>query len=131
MPSTLLPDAGVEEGELCPDLVNVALKPVNKEGLVTSEIVAGGSAKPNCSLSFFPPAMVNGSLTIKPPTEIRKKGNSLWSSSLVGFFLHSRLPFRVVPFSPTLFLMVNLCSYNIRSANERPKQAFVHDLFGF
>lgn len=40
--------------------------------------------------------MFDGIITIKPPVNILKKGISLWSSSMVGFFLHSKLPYKLV-----------------------------------
>lgn len=61
-----------------------------------SSVVSQGSGKTNLALSFFPPSVVNGKVLINPPIDFLQKGNSLWASSLVGYFLHSKLPYKVV-----------------------------------
>lgn len=61
-----------------------------------SNIVSRKSEKAAVSLSFFPPSSLEGSILIKPPVEVLKRGNQIWSTSLVGYFLHSKLPFKVV-----------------------------------
>lgn len=48
------------------------------------------------SLSFHPPSVENGNILVKPLVEVLKRGNLIWSSSLVSYFLHSSLPFKVV-----------------------------------
>lgn len=40
--------------------------------------------------------MENGNILVQPPDDMLKRGNQIWSSSLVGYFLHSSLPFKVV-----------------------------------
>lgn len=59
-------------------------------------IVTNNAGKPNRSLSFHPPILEDGNLLVKPPVEVLRRGNQRWSSSLVGYFLHSTLPFKVV-----------------------------------
>lgn len=64
-----------------------------------SSIVAKGTPKSGLVLDYFPPApplLDNGQITIKPPAEVLQLGNNLWNSCLVGSFIHSRLPFKLV-----------------------------------
>lgn len=61
-----------------------------------SSIVAR-HGNPSSKLDFFPPASSSdGKIYIKPPMDVMKKGIDLWSSSLVGFFLQSKLPYSIV-----------------------------------
>lgn len=60
------------------------------------DIVSHKAGKASMSLSYFPPVSKDGCILIKPPVEVLKRGNNLWSSSIVGYFLHSKLPFKVV-----------------------------------
>lgn len=61
-----------------------------------SNIVSNKAGKAEVSLSYFPPSSTDGSILIKPPMDFLERGNQSWSSSLVGYFLHSKLPFKVV-----------------------------------
>lgn len=60
------------------------------------DVVAKNPGLTSRSLSFHPPSVENGNILVKPPVEVLKRGNLIWSSSLVGYFLHSSLPFKVV-----------------------------------
>lgn len=100
----------LEEGELLPlhpsanvdrvaDLPSKSDSAVNLPIRFWSSVVAQGVHKASFSLDFFPPpspSSDNGPITIKPPAEFLKQGNSLWQSCLIGGFLHSRLPFKLV-----------------------------------
>lgn len=63
-----------------------------------SAIVSKNSTKSSLDLSFFNPSPVSedGSILVKPPVDALLRGNKLWSSSLVGYFLHSKLPYKVM-----------------------------------
>lgn len=61
-----------------------------------SDIVSNIPGKSSRSLSYHPPLSENGNILVKPPSDVLKRGNQLWSSSLVGYFLHSNLPFNFV-----------------------------------
>lgn len=64
-----------------------------------SSVVADGGNRACCNLEFLPPAppsSEDGPIIIKPPTDFLKQGNRLWNSSLVGGFMNSRLPFKLV-----------------------------------
>lgn len=61
-----------------------------------SAVVSNPSGKATLPLSYFPPSSKEGQILIKPPADVLKRGNQLWASSLVGYFLHSKLPFKVV-----------------------------------
>lgn len=97
-------DRSLEDGELNPTLHKPGLGTKSWSSVV-SKLVGqanssgnmglGNNALPRCNLSFHPPSLINGEVTIDPLAEILNKGNALWSSSLVGFF-HSRMPFKVV-----------------------------------
>lgn len=50
----------------------------------------------NLGLIFFFPLQSDGSDTVNPPVKILKLGLIKWSSSLVGHFIHSKLPFKLV-----------------------------------
>lgn len=98
---SLLPSAVMEGGKaavVCPNECADAKAgpPRDTQPPSWCEVVTGAKPNPSCTLSYFPPVLVDGAVTIKPPIDILKKGNSQWSTSLVGFFLHSRLPFKVV-----------------------------------
>lgn len=60
------------------------------------DVVADNSRKASRSLTFHPPSMEDGNIIVKPPIDMLKRGNQIWSSSLVGYFLHSTLPYKVV-----------------------------------
>lgn len=62
-----------------------------------SDIVSTSSSIADFSLSYHPPSSsMEGQILIKPPAEVLKRGNQLWASSLIGHFLQSKLPFKVV-----------------------------------
>lgn len=61
-----------------------------------SDVVSNSAGKNKLALSFHPPSMVDGEILVKPPVEVLQKGNQVWSTSLVGYFLHSKLPYKVV-----------------------------------
>lgn len=61
-----------------------------------SNVVSNSSNKASIPLSFFPPSSREGRIIIRPPVDVLKRGNQLWASSIVGYFLHSKLPFKVV-----------------------------------
>lgn len=61
-----------------------------------SAVVSKNRGKNNLALTYHPPSSAEGKILIKPPIEVLKKGNQLWASSLVGYFLHSKLPYKVV-----------------------------------
>lgn len=75
-----------EEGELSPTL---------KDKPSWSSIVAANSPK-KVSPQFFPPIVKDDVISIRPPLAVLRKGRDMWCNSLVGYFLHSRLPFKVV-----------------------------------
>lgn len=85
---------GLEEGELaCSPVISPDRKPS------WSSVVAKGPPKSGLVLEYFPPApplLEDGPITIKPPAEVLQKGNNLWNNCLVGSFIHSRLPFKLV-----------------------------------
>lgn len=47
-------------------------------------------------LLVHPPFSEDGNILVKPPSDVLKHGNKLWPTSLVGYFLHSNLLFKVV-----------------------------------
>lgn len=59
-------------------------------------MVGKASGKSSRTLSFHPPSLSDGDITVCPPDDMLNRGNKLWASSLVGYFLHSSLPFKVV-----------------------------------
>lgn len=59
-------------------------------------VVAKNTGKASRSLSYHPPSVEDRIVTVKPPIEMLQRGNQIWSSSLVGYFLYSSLPFKVV-----------------------------------
>lgn len=61
-----------------------------------SSVVTNSATVKNLGLSFFPPISSVGSVTVAPPVEVLKLGLNKWSTSLVGHFIHSKLPFRLV-----------------------------------
>lgn len=87
--SNLRPISHAEEGEISPP----ASVEVPKSW---SAVVTKNLGKASRSLSFHPPVMENGDILVKPPDDMLARGNLIWSTSLVGYFLHSNLPFKVV-----------------------------------
>lgn len=80
------------------------------------EVVSTSSGKPSRSLSYHPPLSEDGPILVKPPTDVLKRGNQLWSSSLVGYFLHSNIPFKVVePIAKRLWGNMGLTSVFLHS----------------
>lgn len=76
--------SGLEEGELpC----SSSTSPKRKQSL--SSIVAQGEPKSCLKLEYHPPShsSADGSITIKPPTEVLLKGNSLWNSLFLDCLL--------------------------------------------
>lgn len=61
-----------------------------------SSVVTSSANEKNLGLSFFPPIPFEGTVTVNPPVEVLKLGLNKWSSSLVGHFIHSKLPFKLV-----------------------------------
>lgn len=90
MPSASL-CPGLEEGEIPSNFGPTAL---NTKSSWSSIVAADVPRKP--ILKFFPPSVKDGIISIRPPPEVLNKGRELWSNSLVGYFLHSKLPFKVV-----------------------------------
>lgn len=61
-----------------------------------SSVVTNSASDKIRGLSFFPPTSSIGSVTVNPPVEVLKLGLNKWSSCLVGQFIHSKLPFKLV-----------------------------------
>lgn len=61
-----------------------------------SNVISQNIGKSSRSLSFHPPITSNGDILVQVPDELLVRGNQFWSSSLVGYFLHSTLPYKVV-----------------------------------
>lgn len=89
-PKTITPGSSLEEGE-------IPSQPLSGPPKSWSAIVSKTLRNAFLPLSFLPsdPISKDGSILVKPPVEVLRRGNLLWSSSLVGFFLSSKLPYKV------------------------------------
>lgn len=111
MPLNFCKGQEMEEGEILPHLpsdnvANNAYIPLKSAAASShnplkswSSVVAQGDHQPSFNLEYFPPSPPSSEdkpIIIKPPPEVLKQGNSLWQACLIGGFLHSRLPFKVV-----------------------------------
>lgn len=61
-----------------------------------SSVVSNSAFEKILGLSFFPPEPSEGSVMVKPSIVVLKLGLNKWSTSLVGHFIHSKLPFKLV-----------------------------------
>lgn len=61
-----------------------------------SDIISKNTGSASLQLSFHLPTIVGDRILVRPPAEVLLRGNQLWASSLVGYFLHSKLPYKVV-----------------------------------
>ena len=48
------------------------------------------------NLQFLEPSTVEGVIHVAPPKVVIEDGSKVWSNSLVGYFIGSKLPFSVV-----------------------------------
>lgn len=91
-----LPSASLERGSSSSSAHEEGeLSLILKDKPSWSSIVAANSPR-KVSPKFFPPIVKDGVISIRPPLEVLRKGKDMWCNSLVGYFLHSRLPFKVV-----------------------------------
>lgn len=82
-----------EEGKI---LVELCGSPKAMPPKSWCDVMAKNVGLASRSLSFHPPSVEDGNILVKPPVEVLNRGNMIWSSSLVGYFLHSSLPSKVV-----------------------------------
>lgn len=63
-----------------------------------SDVVGKANVRSSRLLSYHPPTSTStdGVLSVIPPNDMLRRGNQIWAASLVGYFLHSSLPFKVV-----------------------------------
>lgn len=59
-------------------------------------VVAQEQSRSKVPLAYYPPSLVDGVLTVKPPLEVLQRGMKLWHTSIISSFHHSRLPCSVV-----------------------------------
>lgn len=87
------PKANPGKGILVP---NFPTTDVNTTSKPSWSFIVSNEPSKRATLKLFPPSAEDGVISIKPPSVVFKRGLELWSNSLVGCFLHSKLPFKVV-----------------------------------